>query len=326
MRPVNRRRVIAALTLFGLTGACGGSNATPAAPTVVATPTPEGPSLTVFSGLNGLPVPGASVQSAGGAVATDASGRAVLPATSQAGGNLDINASGFFVRETTLKSGAERLYLWPRVLSSGASESYTARLVYTTTTDGAVEGATSLRRLVPGLSTAWVYLPPEIRTDRIAAALSAAIAEINSATQGQVVYQLTSSRPSGNQIVFDVAIDGTDSFCADRVIAFFRVTLVNSANVREIYGGLVNLCEAKWAEDTSVLTHELGHSLGLFHSSRSVDVMHPTAVGHGAFTGEERLAIYLGFQRRGGNRYPDSDRVTAASEATEAPEVIVCKP
>jgi hypothetical protein len=292
---------------------------------VTATPAPVvGPTLVVASGLTGLPLPGVPVTSQGSTILTDAGGKVTLPATASVGSLLDIVAPTFFDRQTTLKSGGETTFLWPRVFNSGADESFTARLAYTSTADGAVEGAAPLRRLVPGLSTASVYLPPEIRTDAAVQALQGAIGWINDITQGAPTYQLVFEKPAGTQIVFEVSIDGTQSLCQGNIIAFFRILLVSSANNNEIYSGLVNLCDVRWTRDTSVLAHELGHSLGLYHSARTVDVMHPIAVGHQGFTGEEKLVVFLAKQRRGGNRYPDTDRAPQALDAVRANEDIVC--
>lgn len=320
---VCRRSCVVAVLMAPLS--CGGSGGSLSSPTVVPAPAaPSGPTVVVLSGLTGLPLGGVPVVSPGGPSTTDAGGKAILPAASQTGSPMDVSVPAYFDRQTTVKTALDRIFLWPRVFAQGADESFTSRLLYTGTAEGSVEGAAPLRRVVPGLSTAWVFLPPEIRTDARVQVLQTAIAEINAATQGLPTYQLTFDRPTGNQIVFDVAIDGTQSTCAGLIIAFFRITLVSSTNSSEIYGGLLNFCASKWAEDVSVTTHELGHSLGLYHSGRSVDLMYPTAVNHGGFTGEEKLAVFLGLQRRGGNRFPDTDRPTQATGGIPTETVIVC--
>ena len=314
-----------ALAWVAWLSACGGSSNSPSAPSAVPTPAPSvGATLTIASGLSGQPLAGVPVTSQGSTILTDANGRVTLPSSASVGSPLDIVAPTFFDRQTTLKSSGETTFLWPRVFNSGAGESYTARLAYTSTAEGAVEGAAPLRRLVPGFSNAWVYLPPEIKTDAAVQALQQAIAWVNDVTQGAPTYQLVFEKPAGTQIVFEVSVDGTQSLCQGNVIAFFRTLLVSTANNSEIYAGLVNLCDVKWTRDPSVLAHELGHSLGLNHSARTVDVMYPVAVGHQAFTGEEKLIVFRSKQRRGGNRYPDTDRAAQAAGAQAANEDIVC--
>jgi len=308
-----------------VSASCGGSSGLSSAPTATGTPAPlPGPTLVVASGLSGLPLAGIPVTSQGSTILTDAAGKVTLPSTASVGSSLDIVAPSHFDRQTTVKSGGETTFLWPRSFSSAAGESFTARLAYTSTADGSVEGAAPLRRLVPGFANAWVYLPPEIKTDAAVGALQSAIAWINDITQGAPTYQLVFEKPAGTQIVFEVSVDGTQSTCQGNAIAFFRTLLVSSANNSEIYSGLVNLCDVKWTRDPSVLAHELGHSLGLYHSVRTFDVMHPFALGQRGFTGEEKMIVFLAKQRRGGNRYPDIDRPVQSAEALAINEDIVC--
>ena len=275
------------------------------------------------NGATGLPVAGATVTHQGQAFVTDARGVATLATTSALGTAVDVTAPAFLDRKTT--ASASTVFLWPKVLSPTAGDAFTARLAYTSTATGAIAGDAPLRRIVSGFSTVYVYLPPEIRTEDIRRTAEAAIATVNAATQGSPAYQLVMEKPAGTQVVFEIAIDGTQATC-DSAIAFFRTTLVSGSNSSELFGGLVNFCEARWARDLSVMTHELGHSLGLYHSDRTFDMMYPFTNREPQFSGEERLLINLTKLRRGGNRFPDSDRdrVATASSQGERETAIIC--
>ena len=318
-----RRLGLVLTTALPLLSTCGGSPAAPTTtPVIVPTPPPVR-LVAIASASTGQPLAGATVTSQGSSAFTDASGQAPLPATSALGSPLDVSAAGFLDRKTTVQAATH--FLWPKTLSSGANEAYTAHLAYTSTADGAVEGAAPLRRVVPGFSTVSVYMPPEIRSDAFEKAATEAIGWINQATQGTPQYRLVFEKPAGTQVIFEFSIDGTPSTCG-AAIAYFVTSLVSSANPNELYAGNINFCDVKWTRDVSVIAHELGHSLGLYHSNRRVDLMNPVAVGHQMFTGEEQLVVFLAKQRRGGNRYPDTDRerVTASAAAVRADTLIVC--
>lgn len=331
MRRESRSRYAAAATLWppcvlacvALINGCGGSSGAPSSPSAAPTPAaPVAPTILVASGLTGLPLAGVAVRVPGGTAVTDSSGTATLPATTAVGASLDLEAPGHFTRQTTFRN-ADTIFLWPRSLSSSAGEAYTARLSYTSTVADATEGAAPLRRVVPGFPVALAYLPAELRTDAFVEAARTAIAWINEATQNAPTYQLVFEKPAPNQVVFQFALDVADSVCEGNR-AFFRTTLVSSANNSEIYAGIVNLCDLRYTRDAGVIAHELGHSLGLYHSRRTEDVMYSGGSGRAGFTGEEKLLVFLAKQRRGGNRFPDIDRAQTAARFDPSPEVIVC--
>lgn len=63
-----------------------------------------------------------------------------------------------------------------------------------------------------------------------------------------------------------------------------------------------------------IVTHELGHCLGLNHSSRPFDMMSPTQTTVGSFTEDERVLLTMMYRwRRPGNGEPDDDRALAAT-------------
>jgi hypothetical protein len=66
-----------------------------------------------------------------------------------------------------------------------------------------------------------------------------------------------------------------------------------------------------------MVAHELGHTVGLRHSSVSSEVMYAYYTGSKVVTfgSREVLTMALMAQRRGGNTWPDNDRATSATAA-----------
>ncbi len=315
-----------ALSLACLAG-CGGSS--PTAPVPTATPDPTalvaGTTLSVVSGENGQSVGGAKVVIAGRSYAADAGGQVTLGERAPFGSLVDVTASGFLDRQSLIRrSGSTRFVLWPRRTASGIDENYTMVLVYTS---GGVEspspGTSPLRRLRLGTTQVSLVPSPEIQQDGQAReAHEAAVATLNAAVAGRVVYAVAPSRPQTG-IAFDTRVDPKEGLCASdsRVLAFTSLTLQSS----EIVGGELVFCGLSSAR-TSTVTHELGHTFGLQHSPDERDLMsavYQPGFSRTAFSASETLTMSLMMERRGGNRFPDNDRdlpATATSTLT-----IVCR-
>jgi hypothetical protein len=247
---------------------------------------------------------------------TDAAGEVRLADPAELGSLVDVVAGGFLDRQTLVRGdGATRLVLWPRQTKSGISETYTAQIVYTTgSREAPPQGSSPLLRLRRGTTQVAVVASEEIRANEGAyAAHEAAVAEVNAAVGGRVSYRLTETRPASG-VVIETRVDPADANCTERTLAYFAGTAVSG----EITSGRIVFCQTD-AVRPDVVSHELGHSLGLQHPSGTTDLMDPFSWPgkRASFSERETTTIGLLFERPGGNRFPDSDRdVSAAATGT----------
>lgn len=82
----------------------------------------------------------------------------------------------------------------------------------------------------------------------------------------------------------------------------------------EIARAVIVYCDYKVAR-TPTVSHELGHTFGLFHSPDKGELMYAYYNGHGGvdFSARESLEMRLMLQRPAGNVFPDDDRAAAAA-------------
>ncbi len=299
---------------------CGGD--TPSSPSEDLPPSSTAPAGTVFtflSGETGAPVASARVTVAGRTHTTNADGQITLAESAPPQAPVTVEADGYLPRRTTTRD-AGRFTLWPAASVTGLDAEYSGWLVYTASTShDAPHGAQALQRLPASARQAFVLPSEEIRRDALAwAAHEDAVRMLNEALADRVAYALVSQKPGG--VVFETTLDPKHAHCKDRV----RAVTMTSLRGDEITGGTVVFCTLEAARSFTV-AHELGHTFGLRHSQQGAEIMYGWFVPHdpGGFSPREALAMSLMLQREPGNRFPDTDRVAAASGARRT-EVSVC--
>lgn len=232
MRPSPTERVLPLSfrwLLCGMAAAaigCGGEDPV-SATNLLPEPTPRPPTvLTITSGEDTGPLAGATVVLGGNRLPVDSAGQITLPESVRDGDPIDILADGFFDRWTMVLPGSATVGLWPLRSPTGLDENSTARLVYTSTQDGAPLGEAPLMR--PG-GPVFLVPAPELQGDaRAVAEIEYAAATVTAATGGQLSFTLTTS-PSSGGIRFDVKFDPNDSHCLEsRALAFCRSWTSNS--------------------------------------------------------------------------------------------------
>jgi len=306
--------------VFTLT-ACGGSS--PSAPS--APPTPDtsfapGTVLTVVSGETGDPVGGAHVVVSGKPYDTNSGGQVTVADRISYGSLLDVTAPDFLDRQTLLRrNSTRRIVLWPRSTPWGLTESYTAQLVYTYgSSEPPAVGSSPLERLRQGTTQVVVVVSDEIRqSDRVNEAHEIAVGHVNEALAGKVTYVLSPTTPTSGVIV-EARVDPADPVCADRVLGYALMSYRSG----EITGGKVIYCSLQ-KTDAALITHELGHTTGLNHSSERSDLMYPFITGVERFSRAESLSVSMLFERPGGNRFQDNDRDAAA--AASGTRTVICR-
>lgn len=309
--------------LLAMVGCGGDDSRTPTSPstTATATPTPTPPPLlTVIAGDTGRAMPGAQVIVAGVAYTTDAAGQ-VRPTAAPIGAMIDIIASGYLDRQTLVRTGSDgisRFTMWPRQPLARFDEDYTKMLVYTSSSIGTEGAPRPLARLGTGATQVRVVLPASLAADPMVSFYHQLGADhMNTAAGGRFRYTIGTSTVAGS-INVQVSVAG-DAPCSSTIAAYANA---GTNNAGEITSASITYCETRWARDGRIVLHELGHTIGLRHSTVRGDIMGPPA-NIDLFTDRELLVMKLMYQRPAGNTFPDNDRATSGiSSARE--ETIVC--
>jgi hypothetical protein len=294
----------------------------------------RGTAFTVRSGETELPVTGAAVsisgQTDGGgftaSYTTNASGqfaldRAVFQSPLPL---LDITAPGFLVRSTALRSGETIITLWPSASANGLDEAFSATTVYSASACPAVNtGQALLRRHGSSTGAVQIAFGPTLQDASAEAAHRLAIARLNDAVGGAPRYEFTTAPGSGPSFIAE--IDPAAATCTAGPEPLRAATALTLAN-GYISGGRLIFCTVEAARSPTLVLHELGHTLGLYHSASTSDVMYCSSGRPPTFSARERLVMNLARQRRAGNRWPDNDRQAASSFglSTGGFEVIAC--
>jgi hypothetical protein len=317
--------------------ACGGSTQPTASTAIVQDREfPAGTMLTVVSGETEQPIGGASVTVAGRTYNTDAAGVVRLAELAQRGALVDILAPGFLDRQTTMRFGEPtRFSLWPKTSKTGLDENTTAELVYTSGASccPATNLATvPLRRVAPTIRSFAIVLDARYRANsEVTAAVQEGASLAGAASASRVVFAPTDAS-SGPRIEITT---GPDPENRPNIAAFADRQLDGQGYIT---GGRVvfvveDYLTGRRSERTvaNIVAHELGHMLGLGHSSAPgvMSVLDGRAthfaffMANGDFSPTEKLVVDLMYQRRAGSRFPDNDRLAAA--ATVGRDQIVCR-
>jgi hypothetical protein len=272
--------------------------------------------ITVKSGETEAPVAGASIRiealTSGGRVSqaytTDSGGRFTVsrdfPLSSTP--TLDIQAAGFLDRATLVRVGETSFTLWPRQSVTGLDEQFSSTVVYSSSGCPAqTTGASILRRFPSSVQEVRVAFGTSLQDQVAEAAHAIAITRLNAALSGS--FRFVASPGASGDNVFTAEVNPAHSTCTAGPEAFRAATNLTLRN-GEIAGGRLTYCTVEAARSVTLVLHELGHAVGLYHSSSQSDVMYCTSGRPADYTARERLALRLARQRRPGNQWPDNDR------------------
>ena len=303
------RAVLAVLAAAPLSCGGGGGGGSPVTP-VLPTPRPSGWSagtvVTVVSGEPDAPVAGAQVIVAGTPHATDGAGQAVVQAAAE-GATVDVEAAGFLTRQTLVRNAVTRLTMWPD--DAKLSGDYTKALVYTASTLADSTSIVPLERLPPRVRTLALAPSDALAADpRSVAAHRQAADYFNVAVGGRTVFSVGGTA----DMTVPTRVAAEDAACEGKASRLMARTWVSTY---EVSRAEIIFCGEGPTRLASPIAHELAHVFGLAHSLDRRDVMYryyDPRDEHG-FTERETLVMGLIYLRRGGNTWPDNDRVVATS-------------
>lgn len=281
--------------LFGLNIACGGGGVT--GPSTDA-PKPERSAVLT---LNGAPGGTATVVVAGVSYSAPTSGgRLELPA-SAIGAKALITAAGHLDRTIVVSSGTQDVALFSL---EGKDADYYRYLLYKSAYD---ETLYPLMRIKTGMLVSVVPEGDGMGDSSVRDALSYGIGEMNRlAGITGVSYALSAGAPPAG-VVFRAYVDSSDPYLAGGAMAVTYRDLDSAGYIR---GGKIVYRAARTAGVASITTHELGHTLGLWHSREQDDLM----MGGNRFSTNEEHAIREMYRRSPGNIWvDDSTQVHASS-------------
>jgi hypothetical protein len=323
--------------LLALLPACSAERIATPAPVPVPDDITVGTVLTVLSGESKRPVAVARVVVAGRSYNTDGAGEVRLEAAVPRGSLVDVVAPGFLDRQTTVRvPGPARFSLWPKASASGLNEQTTAELVYT---PGAfccpadALAAAPLRRVAPTIGSFDLVLDARYGDNAsVRDAIQEAASLAGRAAGARVVF-MPADTSGGSRI--DITT-GPDPENRPNVAAFAERRLdalgyITGGRIVFVFDDYLRGRQSRRVV-TTIMAHELGHMLGLGHSSlpgvmsvsQGVATNYAFFAATGDFSPAEKLALDLMYDRRSGTRFPDNDRVAALTSAGRR-ERIVCR-
>lgn len=283
--------------LFGLNIACGGN---PNAPSTDA-PKPERSAILT---LNGAPGGTATVVVAGVSYSAPTSGgRLELPA-SAIGAKAVITAAGHLDRTIVVSSGTQDVALFSL---DGKDADYYRYLLYKSAYD---ESLYPLMRIKKGMLVSIVLEGDGMGDSSVRDAFSYGIGEMNRLTGiTGVSYALSAdgASPTG-VVVFRAYVDPSDSYLIGGAMAVTYRDLDSAGYIR---GGKIVYRTSRAAGLPSLVAHELGHTLGLWHSREQGDLMR----GGSKLSIHEEHAVREMYRRFPGNIWVDDSTQVRASSA-----------
>lgn len=264
--------IITGVLMFS--AACSKSGGSPAGPANVAGPSANAATVTIVDALTSQPIGvGGTVTSNKGSANLEA-GSAQLEKLSR-GDAITISGVPGYRSRTTSYCGAATVSLWPN-RAGDVDEPMTQSMAYAQ--DGVLRRPDAL----------FLMLSDELRADPEAVAVhERAIATLTDAIQGKTRISLVTS-PNGGGATLAVGIN--------RGIAGGLTT--GEFIGTKITGGKIEYQDMRHARDIRVVTHELGHALGLRHNPYP-GLMDSTA-SVGELTAAERNILLLRYARPAG--------------------------
>ncbi len=264
-------------------------------------------SLTFVDGGTGAPASGASVAVSGRQIATtDTDGKVTIEPPAEVGTLFDaVLDSKFLPRNTLIRSLTESVTLWP--VSSSSPAEFFQELVFN-------EFVPRRRLSRPVVSAVYLRLSPEIANDPEASEVHRQAAAVLTAAAG-ISYIVSDNPPTGAS-VYDMVVDSSQQYIG---LTYNRFSGNRITGEKVSYKYMVN------ARNLTAVAHELGHTLGLGHTSqRTLMNLGSTGTGATDFSEAEKLAIKMMFQRYPGTQWPDNDRNSQAMSGFRGTIVIAC--
>jgi hypothetical protein len=187
-----------------------------------------------------------------------------------------------------------------------------------------------MMRVAPTITSFTLVVDAEYRGNaQTMAAIGEAAALATAAAEGRVTFTVADAAAGAR-----ITVTTAEQHPAGIPAAAFADRTLNASGY--ITGGSIVVVDRKFVtggyshtDTVQLYAHELGHMLGLHHSTAPgvMSVVDGVAAGffyfraHGDYSPAEKLVLRLMAGRRAGNRFPDNDR-TAASQSVRSQRIV----